>query len=100
MSEIIQLRPRNTVTAKAGKDQRARRAEPADEAMQRLIEPLRALIHTLEVSHQRIGAVIDGIPDPEAATRLGRDLAVLSAALRDAKAKVASLSLQPPDNES
>ncbi|MGE0022190.1 MAG: hypothetical protein AB7S70_00985 [Hyphomicrobium sp.] len=101
MSKIVELRPRNAPPTAAVVVNAARplAIDPGQDLTQRLIPPLNNLIRTLERSHQRIGALIEGIPDPEAARRLGTDLAVLSTALRDAKAKVAALSLEEPGNE-
>jgi hypothetical protein len=66
-------------------------------ATERMAESVADLIQTLEASHRRIRILIDGIPDPEAAARLGSDLATLSAALRDAKAKAIATGLLKPN---
>jgi hypothetical protein len=54
------------------------------------------LVETLEASLACIRARIDSIPDAEVSARLEKEHAILSAALRDAKAKVVSLGLTHP----
>lgn len=101
MSKIVELRLRNAPPAAAVVASVAHppAIDPGQDLTRGMIPPLNNLIRTLEKSHRRIGALIAGIPDPEAARHLGRDLAVLATALRDAKAKVAALSLEEPGNE-
>jgi len=100
MSKIVELRPRCAPASPVDANvARLPAVDAGQDLTQRMIPTLNNLIRTLETSHRRIGALIAGIPDPEAARRLGRDLAVLSTALRDAKAKVAALALEEPGNE-
>jgi hypothetical protein len=97
MGKIIELRPPPTPSQTGGAE-----AQPASEltsievATHRLMESVAELIGILEASHRRIRVLIDSIPDRDAAARLARDHATLSAALQDAKTKVATLSLPDP----
>jgi hypothetical protein len=97
MGKIIELRPRD-MPPPHGEDGANPTPGPAsiEDATQRLIGSVRELIRILEMSHQRIRVLIDMIPDEDAAARLARDHALLSAALREAKAKVVSLGLKDP----
>lgn len=97
MGEIIELRPSDPLGMRSVEAGPAPSPDPIGEATQRLIQTLGELIRTLEASHRRIRILIDAIPDAETAARLARDLATLSAALRDAKAKAASLGLMKSD---
>ncbi len=94
MGKIIKLRPLNPPPETRGAEkQPASGLTSIEAATNRLMGSVGELIGILEASHQRIRVLIDSIPDPEAAARLARDHAALSAALRDAKAKVAALGL-------
>lgn len=97
MGKIIELRPRDPPPPQGGTGQGA----PSDQdtienATRRLIGTVGELVKVLEESHRRIRTLIDAIPDAEVSARLARDHAVLAAALRDAKAKVASMTLEEP----
>lgn len=87
MGKIIKLPPRA--------DRPVPPPEPVEQATQRLSGTVAELIRTLEASHRRIRVLIDTVPDPAVAARLARDHAILSAALRDAKAKAVSVGLLP-----
>lgn len=97
MGKIIELHPPTTPPETGGIE-----AQPASElisievATHRLMDSVGELIGILEASHRRIRVLIDAIPDPDAAARLARDHATLSAALQDAKTKVATLNLPGP----
>jgi hypothetical protein len=67
--------------------------DPVLHATGRLVHAFGDLVAALEASHRRIRMLIDTVPDPEAKARLGRDLATLSAALKDARAKAAAVGL-------
>lgn len=89
MGKIIELRP---LAPSPGDAAEQPAQDTIEAATNRLMASVAELIGILEASHRRIRVLIDAIPDPEAAARLARDHATLSAALWDAKAKVAALS--------
>lgn len=100
MGEIIRLYPRAPLPQGGRADDPAPEATSVEieEVTQRLMESVSELIRTLEASHRRIRALIDTIPDADASARLARDHAALAAALRDAKAKAASVGLVKADD--
>lgn len=94
MGKVIKLPPRDPAPPPGGEaDRQTQNAGPVTQASARLIETVGDLIRALEASHRRLRVLIDSIPDAEVSARLARDLAVLSAALRDAKAKAANVGL-------
>lgn len=95
MGKIVELRPRLSSPGGTSRDGTHEQA-PIEEATSRLMVSVGDLIGILEASHERIRALIDTIPDAEAAARLSRDHAKLSAALQDAKEKVAILARPEP----
>jgi predicted DNA-binding protein (UPF0251 family) len=91
MGKIVELRPRDMPPPPRGVD--GGQMQGQQEASVQLMASVGELIRILEASHRRIRVLIDAIPDADAAARLGRDHATLSAALRDAKLKIASLDV-------
>lgn len=95
MGKIVELRPRRFSPGDPSREATHQQAS-IEEATSRLMVSVGDLIGILEASHDRIRALIDTIPDAEAAARLSRDHAKLSAALWDAKEKVATLAKPEP----
>lgn len=95
MGEIIELRRReNAPAAESSPDGEVGEALRALERSARgLVASTEHMVETLEASLKCIRERIDTIPDAKVSARLEREHAILSAALRDAKAKVISMGL-------
>jgi len=95
MGEIIELRRREGLppAPESGAEGDVAAALSALERSARgLVASAEHMVETLEASLKCIRERIDTIPDAEVSARLEREHAILSAALRDAKAKVVSMS--------
>jgi len=64
------------------------------EALLRIVANAEELVATLEQSLARIRLVIEEIPDAETKRRLTEDHTVLTAALRDAKSRLAAMAAE------
>jgi hypothetical protein len=98
MGKIIELRRReSSPAARAGADGDVVATLSAlDQSARTLVASAEKLIETLEASLECVRARIGTIADVEASGRLEREHAILSAALRDAKAQVAGIDRVNP----
>jgi len=93
MDNVIELRPRDAGSRAGAADTSARQTVNAlAGSMRRLVGSAEDLVETLEASLARIRLVIDTVVDRETRNRLAGDHVALSAALRDAKAQLASIA--------